>query len=152
LRRAFTGLATIQVLAVVAQFFLAASGAFNPAPNDESFQAHRAFGYPIFVLAVLVTIAAALARAPGRLIGMAGLIAGLFTLQVVIAVLAKAFTGTGDTSTTAGQLIFGLHAVNGLILLAVAGTVARQARALSRSAVTDRPAGTAVSAAAPGQG
>jgi len=141
LRRVFAGLATLLVLAVVAQFFLAASGAFNTAPNDESFQPHRALGYPIFLLAVLMTIVAALARMPGRIIGMAGLVAGLIVVQVVIAVLAKAFNDTGDTSTTAGQFVFGLHAINGLIILAVAGNVTRKARALARSAVTDRRAG-----------
>jgi hypothetical protein len=78
---------------------------------------------------------------PGRLIGMAGLVAGLTVVQVVIAVLARAFNDTGDTSTTAGTLVFGLHAVNGLIIMAAAQTVARRARALSRSAVTNRPSG-----------
>jgi len=141
LRRVFAGLATLLVLAVVAQFFLAASGAFSTAPNAESFEAHRALGYPIFALAALMTVVAAVARMPGRLIGMAGLIAGLFSLQVVIAMLARAFNGTGDTSTTAGQLVFGLHAINGLIILGAAGRVARQALALSKSAVPDQPVG-----------
>jgi hypothetical protein len=141
LRKVFAGLATLLVLAAVAQFFLAASGAFDTAPKDESFQPHRALGYLIVVFAVVLTVVAALARMPGRLIGMAGLVAGLTVVQVVIAVLARAFNDTGDTSTTAGKLVFGLHAVNGLIILAVAGTVARRARALSRSAVADRPAG-----------
>jgi hypothetical protein len=36
MRRVFAGLATLLVLVVVAQFFLAASGAFDTAPNDES--------------------------------------------------------------------------------------------------------------------
>ena len=141
MRRVFALLATLLVLVVVAQFFLAASGAFDTAPNDESFRPHRALGYVIFLLPVVMTIVAALARMPGRLIGMTALIAGLTVVQVVIAVLAKAFNDTGDTSTTAGQLIFGLHAVNGLIILALAGTVAYRARALRRPAATDRPAG-----------
>jgi hypothetical protein len=148
LRKVFAVLATLLVLVVVAQFFLAASGAFDTAPNDESFQPHRALGYAIFLLAVLLTIVAALARMPGRLIGMTALVAGLTVVQVVIAVLARAFNDTGDTSTTAGQLVFGLHAVNGLVILTVAGTVARRARALSRSAVADRPAGAGGSAGA----
>jgi hypothetical protein len=141
LRRVFALLATLLVLVVVAQFFLAASGAFDTAPNDESFRPHRALGYVIFLLPVVMTIVAALARMPGRLIGMAALVAGLTVVQVVIAMLARAFDDTGGTSTTAGKLVFGLHAVNGLIILAVAGTVARRARALSRPAVADRPAG-----------
>jgi hypothetical protein len=141
LRKLFVGLAALLMLVVVAQFYLAASGAFSTAPHDESFRPHRALGYVIFLLPVLMAIVAALARMPGRLIGMTGLVAGLAVVQVVIAVLARAFNGTGDTSTTAGQLIFGLHALNGLAVLAAAGNVARQARALSRSVGTDRGAG-----------
>jgi Family of unknown function (DUF6220) len=144
MRRVFALLATLLVLLVVAQFFLAASGAFDTAPNDESFRPHRALGYVIFLLPVVMTILATLTRMPGRLIGMTALVAGLTVLQVVIAVLARAFNDSSDTSTTAGQLIFGLHAVNGLLIMAVAGTVARQARALSRSAMTDRPVGVGV--------
>lgn len=131
MRKAFAALATLLVLVVVAQFYFAASGAFSTAPNDESFRPHRALGYVIFLLPVLMTIVAALARMPGRLIGMAGLVAGLTAVQVVIAELAKAFGDSGD-STTPGPLVFGLHAVNGLFIMAVAGTVARQARTQSR--------------------
>jgi hypothetical protein len=127
LRRVFAGLAALLALVIVIQFFLAASGAFSTAPNEESFRPHRALGYVIFLLPVVMTIVAALARMPGRLIGTAALIAGLTVVQVVIAVLARAFGDTGD-STTVGQLIFGLHAVNGLVILALAMTVARRAR------------------------
>jgi len=143
MRRVFAVLATLLALAIVAQFFLAASGAFDSAPNDESFRTHRALGYGLVVLAILLTVVAALARMPGRLIGMTGLVAGLGAAQGVIRAVAAAFNDTGDTATTAGTLVFGLHAVNGLIMLAVAGTVARRARVLSTSAVADRPAGAA---------
>jgi len=136
MRRVFAVLATLLVLVVVAQFFLAASGAFDTAPNDESFQPHRALGYVIVLVAVLLTIVGALARMPGRLIGMSGLVVGLAVVQPVIAALARAFNDTGEASTTAGTVVFGLHAVNGLAILAVAGTVARRARALPRPAVT----------------
>ena len=136
MRRVFAVLATLLVLVVVAQFFLAASGAFDTAPNDESFQPHRALGYVIVLVAVLLTIVGALARMPGRLIGMSGLVVGLAVVQPVIAALARAFNDTGGASTTAGTVVFGLHAVNGLAILAVAGTVARRARALPRPAVT----------------
>jgi hypothetical protein len=141
MRRVFTVLASVLVLMVVTQFFLAASGAFNTAPNDESFQPHRALGYGIVVFAILVTIVGALGRMPGRLIGMAGLVAALGVGQGLIRAIAAAFNDTGDASTTAGTLVFGLHAVNALAMLALAGAVARRARALSRSGATDRPAG-----------
>jgi hypothetical protein len=134
MRKAFTGLATLLMVAVVTQFFLAASGAFDTAPNDESFQPHRALGYGIVLFAVLMTIVAAVARLPGRLIGMTGLVAGLGLLQGLIRAIAAAFGDTADTTTTAGQLVFGLHAVNGLVMVAVIGMIVRQARELSRSA------------------
>ena len=134
MRKVFAGLAALLVLVVVAQFFLAASGAFDTAPNDESFQPHRALGYGLILFAVLLTIVAALARVPGRLIGMTGLVAGLGVVQSLIRAVAGAFNDAGDNTTTAGKLVFGLHAINGLAIMAVAGIVSRQARALSRSA------------------
>lgn len=142
LRRVFAVLATLLALLVVAQFFLAASGAFNTAPKDESFQPHRALGYGIVLFALLLTIVAALARLPRRLIGMTGLVAGLGIGQGLIAAAADAFNGAGDTSSTAGTLVFGLHAINALAILAAAGNAARRARALSRSARTGQPIGT----------
>lgn len=134
MRRFFAGLATLQMLAVVAQFFLAASGAFDTAPKDESFQAHRALGGGVVLIAVLVTVVAAVGRMPARLIGMSGLVAGLAVLQFVIAAIATALDGT------AGGLVFGLHAVNGLAIVAVTGRIIRQARQLSMPAVPARQA------------
>jgi hypothetical protein len=128
MRKAFTGLAILLLLAVVAQIFLAASGAFDTAPNEESFQPHRALGYGILLVAVLTTLAAAVARMPGRIIGMAGLVAGLALVQSLIRVVAKAFGDTG------GQLVFGVHGVNALVIVAVTVMIVRQARELSKSA------------------
>lgn len=136
MRRVFAGLAALLVLVIVVQFYLAASAAFDTAPKDEAFQTHRALGYGIVVFAVVLTAIGALARMPGRLIGMTGLVAGLGVLQGLIRALAAAFDDTGDVSTTAGRLVFGLHAINGLIILALAATVARRARALPRSAAS----------------
>ncbi|MFD0592461.1 DUF6220 domain-containing protein [Catellatospora coxensis] len=79
----------------------------------------------IFLLPLVMAAAAALGRLPGRLIGLAASVAGLTAVQVVIAKLARAL---GDT---AGPLVFGLHAVNGLVMVAVVGTVLRQAWRLS---------------------
>ncbi|MDT3440259.1 DUF6220 domain-containing protein [Pseudofrankia sp. BMG5.37] len=149
MRKVFAGLAALLLLAVVAQFFLAASGAFDTAPNDESFQPHRALGYGIVLFAAVLTVFAALVRMPGRLIGLSGLVAGLGILQPVIAAIAKAFGDTGDT-TAAGQLVFGLHAVNGLVIIAVVGTILRQARGLSTPAAPTTRAGAGDDAPAAG--
>lgn len=139
MRRFFAGLATLLMLAVVAQFFLAASGAFDTAPHDESFRGHRMLGGGIVLIAVLVMVVAAIGRMPGRLIGMSGLVAGLAVVQFVIKAIATAFDGTGGSST-AGGLVFGLHAVNGLAIVAVTGRIIRQARQLAGSAAPAREA------------
>src|SRR5262245_34483009 len=128
MRKVFTGLANLLMLVVVAEFFFAASGAFGTGPDRDSYRPHHALGYVIFLLPLVMAIVAALARMPGRLIGMAALVAGLTGVQVVIAKLARAFGDTGD-STAVGQLIFGLHAVGGLGIVAVAAMIVRQARA-----------------------
>ncbi|MEU6008155.1 DUF6220 domain-containing protein [Streptomyces sp. NPDC047453] len=152
MRKAFAWLAALLMLAVVAQFFLAASGAFDTAPDDESFKPHRALGYGIVLLAVVLTVVAALARMPRRLIGLSGLVVGLGILQPVIAVIAEAFGDSGDT-TTAGRLVFGLHAVNGLLMMSVVRTVLQQARRPATAAPTTRAgAGDADSAAGPAAG
>jgi hypothetical protein len=130
LRKAFTALATLLLLVVIAEFYFAASGAFGAASGNDSFRPHHALGYVIFLLPLVMAIVAALARMPGRLIGLTALVAGLTGVQVLIAKVAMAI---GDGST-AGQLVFGLHAVNGLALLAVVGMVFRQAWALSKPA------------------
>ena len=96
MRKAFAALAGLVMLVVVVQFFLAASGAFDTAPNDESFQPHRTLGFRIVLLAVLLTVVAAVARTPGRLVGLTGLVAGLVVLQAVIRAIAAAFGDTGD--------------------------------------------------------
>ncbi len=136
MRKVFAGLAIALALTVVAQFYLAASGAFDPAPADESFGSHRALGYGIVLFAILLTIVAPLARMPGRLIGMTALVAGLGVAQVLIRVLADAVDDSGGTSTDAGQLVFGLHAIKGLIMLALAASVAWRGSALARRPVS----------------
>lgn len=145
MRRTIAGLAAVLMLAVVVQFFLAGSGAFDSAPTDEAFRPHRMLGYLMLLLALLTALIAALARMPGRFVGMIGLLAGLGILQPLIAAVANAF-GDGDTSTTAGQIVFGLHAVNGLVMMGVAGRILRQAREPVNS-----PASTA-SGTGPGAG
>ena len=105
MRRVFALLATLLALVVVAQFFLAASGAFDTASKDESFQPHRGLGYGIILFAILLTIVAALARMPGRLIGMTGLVAGLGVVQGLIRRIADALNGilTPDMRKHAGN-------------------------------------------------
>ncbi|HEX5200854.1 MAG TPA: DUF6220 domain-containing protein [Actinoplanes sp.] len=140
MRRAFTALAALNLLVILTQFFLAAAGAFTTVPNDESFDAHRALGYVTFLLPVLMIVFAPLAGLPRRVTGMSALVAGLVTIQVVIAKVAEGLGDDGGT-TTAGPLLFGLHGVNGLIILAVSGTILRRTAPRSAPAAeASRPA------------
>ena len=64
---------------------------------------------------------------------MTGLVAGLILLQSVIREIANAFSETSGSTSAAGELVFGLHAVNGLIIVGVVGTIFDRARELARS-------------------
>jgi hypothetical protein len=126
MRKTFALLANLLVLLVVVQFLFAAVGAFSTAPHEESFRHHHTLGYVIFIVPVVMVIPAFVARMPGRLIAMALAVAGLTGLQVVIAEVAKA-----NSDSTTGGIIAALHAVNGLAILALAGTISRRARTAS---------------------
>jgi hypothetical protein len=108
------------VLALL-QFFLAGLGVFRAKPHgtDElfessSFDAHRAVGTATQIVALLVLVAALLARERVRLSVV------LFVLAVIQSVLA----GLGDSAPAIGAL----HPVNGLALLAIAHFLTRPAR------------------------
>ncbi|WP_309234824.1 DUF6220 domain-containing protein [Nocardia sp. XZ_19_385] len=128
MKKVFAGLAALLLFAVVTQFYLAASGAFDTAPAEESFQPHRALGNAILLFAVVLTVAAAIARVRGRLIGLSGLVAGLVLLQSVIREVATV-AGAGSR---AGHFIFGLHAVNGLVIAGVIGMIVRESWRVAR--------------------
>jgi asparagine N-glycosylation enzyme membrane subunit Stt3 len=132
MRRSFVALATLLMLMIVGQFFLAAMGAFDPGAKEEAFAPHRVLGYVILLFAVVLTVLAAVARLPGRLIGLTGLVGGLVLLQAVIASVANALGDPGVTSSSAGKLVFGLHAINALIIFGVAEEVRRRTRELTR--------------------
>jgi hypothetical protein len=131
MRRVYVGLAGLLMLAVVAQFYFAAVGAFTKPQTDDSFALHSVNGMMVIpLLSILATIAAAVARAPGRLIGLTIAPLGLVILQTLIIVFGKVFDD-GDHTTPVGLAIVGLHAIGGLAIMAVAGMVLRGARLLS---------------------
>jgi hypothetical protein len=130
IRRAFAVLAALQLLIVLAQFFLAATGAFSAKPTDEAFEPHKALGYATFTVPVVMAVVAAAGRLPGRLTRLSALVAGLVTVQVIVAKSAEALGGDG----TAGPLLFGLHGLVALVIVAVVGDLARRSRHLWRSA------------------
>lgn len=130
MRKVFIGLMAVLMVGVTVQFFLAASGAFDPAPPDESFGLHRGLGFLILLLALVATAVGALARMPGNVVGRSGLVLGLVVLQPVIAGIARAVADSDDGST-AGQMVFGLHGVNGLVIMGLVATTLRRSRAVA---------------------
>jgi Family of unknown function (DUF6220) len=143
MRKLYLGLSVLLLIAVLAQFYFAAMGAFTKPQHDSAYALHDITGMMIIpLLSVLATIAAAVARAPGRLIGLTILPVGLVVVQVLIVTVGRAVSGGEDAATTTGGLIIlGLHAINGLAIMAVAGIVLRQARLF---ATAPRPAAAVV--------
>ncbi len=105
------------------QFFLAGYGAIGSGSPDESFSLHIMNGRLIAVVALLAILFAALARSGGKLVGLAAGVFGLVLLQSVIALVSVA-------GTTPGQIIFGFHAINALMIMGVAEASGRLAKQL----------------------
>ncbi len=104
MRRIFVVLAALLFLATVLQFYLAAVGAFDRPETHESFRMHEMTGYLVIpALSVLATLAAALARARRRLIGLAILPAGLVLVQILITEIGQSLGGSTEEHTTAGR-------------------------------------------------
>ncbi len=143
MRRAYVVLVGLLLASGAMQFYFAAIGAFTRPQTDDSFSLHLTNGRIVFpLLGVLAIGAAALARAPGRLIGLTSLPLALGIVQSLIVVLGNAIGGATEQRTPALSLaILGLHAVNGLVIIAVAGAVMRQARALLASDMATVTAG-----------
>jgi hypothetical protein len=147
-RRVYVALAGLLLLAVLAQFYFAAVGAFDKPQEDNSFVLHSMTGMLVIpVISLLATVAAAASRAPGRLIGLTILPVGLVIVQVLIIAVGKALDDSTGNTTPAGLAILGLHAINGLATMAVAGLVFRRARILATA-----PDGAATAGVAPVKG
>ncbi|MFF0306333.1 DUF6220 domain-containing protein [Streptosporangium sp. NPDC004379] len=147
MRKVYVVLAGLLLASVVVQFYFAAVGAFDRPMEEGSFALHDTFGMmAIPILSLLATVAAALAKAPGRLIGFTLLPLGLVIVQVLIVVLGRALNDDTGYTTTAGLAVLGLHAINGLAVMGAAGSVLRRARALAAA-----PAGAASGGTAPGE-
>lgn len=145
MRKVYVVIAGLMLAAVVAQFYFAAVGAFDTPQEDGSFSLHTMNGTSIVLLSLLATIAAAVSRAPGRLIGLTILPLGLTIVQVLIVLLGGLLDDPAGNTTPASLAILGLHAVNGLAIMGVTGIVFRQARLFA----TATPAGTTAAAAVP---
>ncbi len=136
MRKALVVTSALLLVAFTLQFVFAAVGAFTKPAADNAYALHSVNGMAVIpVLTLLTTLFAALAKAPGRLIGLAILPLGLVIVQVLLAGLANAFTDASGASTPFGLIMGGLHAINGIVAVHVVVTVLRAARKLPDPAV-----------------
>lgn len=141
MRRVYVVLALLLFVATLVQFYLAAVGAFDRPRDDESFAMHRMTGMMIIpIISVLATIVAAIVRAPGKLIALTILPVGLVLVQMLIRFIAGIFAGSNDETGAVSLIIFGLHAINGLAIMAVARMILMGARGHLAKATSAAPA------------
>ncbi|MFE0531190.1 DUF6220 domain-containing protein [Micromonospora parva] len=132
MRKALVIISALTLVAFALQFIFAAVGGFTKPAGDGAYALHSVNGMAVIpVLTLLTVLIAALAKAPGRLIGLAVLPVGLVILQPLIAMLANAFADASGVSTPLGLTIGGLHALNGIIAVHVVVGVHRAARKLA---------------------
>src|SRR3954469_18305291 len=114
MRKALVVVSALLLASFVLQFAFAAVGAFTKPAGEGAYTLHSLNGMAVIpALTLLTTLFAALAKAPGRLIGLAILPLGLVVLQALIAMLTNAFTDDAGASTPLGLTIGGLHALTG---------------------------------------
>ena len=116
------GIATLTMALVATQFFLAGAGAFGAT----SFDAHRTVGSVLVLVVLLGLLVAGLAR---RHVRPALLLLGVTVLQVVLGAV-------GSDEPWVGAF----HGVGALVVMGVAGTLARRAWAAPARALDGRAA------------
>ncbi|MFG3702695.1 DUF6220 domain-containing protein [Micromonospora sp. NPDC047620] len=135
MRKAFVIVTILALVAFALQFIFAAVGAFTKPAGDDAYALHSVNGMAVIPVLTLFTILfAVLAKAPGRIVGLAALPLGLVVLQVLLAGLANGLTDTAGASTPFGLTIAGLHALNGIIAVHVVVGVHQAARRLANPA------------------
>ena len=116
-------LAALLLLGVIVQFFLAGLGVFDIAghqdlENVKDLDPHRALGHILAGVALLMLIAALIARTSK--LAMWGSLALVILIEVVQVLLASG----GEDHHWVG----GLHALNGVVILALAGQMHMKSR------------------------
>ena len=139
MRKAFVAMSSLLLVAFVLQFVFAAVGAFTKPAGDGAYALHSITGMAVIpALTLLTTLFAALAKAPGRLVGLAILPLGLVVVQALIAALANGLTDAGGG---AGWLAGGAGAAAGRRRLALgagaAALLATFVRAVTTVALLD---------------
>jgi hypothetical protein len=142
MRKVYIGLSIALLVAVVAQFYFAAVGAFSEPQSDSSYAPHRMIGMMVIpLLSILTIVAAAVAKAPGKLVGMAAAPLGLVIVQVLIVLLGRAFNDDAGNTTTASVVILGLHALVGGAVMGAAFGNLNAARRFARGGDHDAVGG-----------
>src|SRR4051812_31787296 len=104
--------------------YFAAVGAFDKPQDDDSFALHSATGMMVIpLLSLLATVVAAIARVPGRQIGLTILPLGLVIVQMLIIALGGAFDDSTGNTTPLSLAVLGLHALNGMAIIGVSAWV-----------------------------
>ena len=111
--------ASILVVGLVLQVFLAGLGVFD---DPTFFLTHRDTGYTLELVAFVVIVLAAVARAGRAQIGIAALIFGLFLLQSVFVAVR-----------VSSPAVAALHPVNGFLILLLSIVLVRRAWAFARA-------------------
>jgi hypothetical protein len=133
-RKAFAIVALLFTLSCVLQFYFAAMGVFSE-PEDELFTIHGLNG-AIFVrlLALLMLIAAAVARAGRRTVWLSAIALLLVLLQTVLFIVTGILFGTSPDSHESvpigATILLSLHGLNGVAILLVGLAVLRRAWSL----------------------
>ena len=134
MRKVFSIVSILAVLAVVVQFYFAGMGVFS-APEDELFGIHAMSGrIALPVVFILSLITAALARAGRSTIWLTALAILLLAIQTLLFIITGAIFNVGPESADvplAATLLVSLHVINGLAILAVTGVIARRASVLA---------------------
>lgn len=120
----FAYLAALLVLGVVVQFFLAGLGVFGIDGHRDldkatSLDPHRALGHLLAGVAILMFIAALVTRTSKAKIWV----------SIVIALLAELVQSALASGGEDHHWLGGLHALNGVIILGLAGWMHRASRA-----------------------
>jgi hypothetical protein len=124
----FAYLAALLLLGIIVQFFLAGLGTFDlhtqTLEKSDGFEPHEALGHILAGVSLLMLIAALVARTSKFAIwGSLALVVLIEVVQVVLAANGKDHAWVG-----------GLHALDGVIILGLAGSMHMRSRAaFSRS-------------------
>jgi len=136
MRKLFLTVAVLFTAAVVVQLYLAAVGVFSN-PEDELFGWHGTNGRIVLpVLALLLIVTAAIARAGRRTIWLSVLAVVLLLFQTVLFILTGVIFGLDESSwgspPLGATLMLSLHALNGTAILLLGVLLIVRARRLVR--------------------